>query len=1034
MLCVAVMLSVMVLGAGAAFSDQDQIEHAEAVEMATALNIISGYEDGSYHPERNIKRSEMCKMICIALNGGKEPATSTKDQPTFTDIDGHWAEGYIEYCYTKGVVSGVGGGRFNPDGNVTVSQAAKMLLVALGYNAEVEQFVGGNWSLYVNVKANQDGLYKDLEGIDTADAITRDQAAQMVWNTMQAKVIEKTSSIDVTTGDVTESYKKGEDTMLKDGYNATIYEGVLRASGSVAPYGETAGKDKLNVLAEYVDGDLIRDKDGNALEQAYVLNGATDYTGLIGEYTKVVYSNKDKKVLGVFAVEDETTVVVNTTRGDMGVIKANDVDVEINDVTYDFCAAVGKANDPEVYVATSTGWSEALALNDSTAFGNDNRNDAQVKMVDNDGDGKIDVVFVVDVLLKDVNYVGSDQMTLSGIGVVKNSDMNLADSSYTTDDKVIVTPKCAEFNGNYGIAKAEVVEGKVESVRRETVNKQDNVVTEVQVDGKWYTLVATSTSADLATAGSVVQDDKDHALALDGTYKLYVRGNYVYAADIVTAGAVEIGMITGAVKTNTDFDGNTWCRLLKADGTTVEAYMNWAEDIKISSTPYAPTDGLKAGQLVTYTVEDDVYTLYPAGAPLDDTDDAQKALGGYDAATGIGAKSYVATTSPAAYGDPLEEDANSNLTIAGKRISNDAVVFVEYDSDMNTAGLQSAWKVVSGKDVNAWNISTSFGKQGGGLYNTTGMGYLEVAVISMDNTSAKPLPGTSTQYAYVTSSISYTGSTATYSIWDGSGTEPITVSEKKTGTEAAKGAVISFDWDGDGVIKNVKKISSLGALTVTTGDQVSINGTGYDLTDDTVILNVDTANKIGVPGKDISVAAKDADGKYYQNVTFVTDATDPSEITLLVVDVVNNKWDGGTIFTPASTVDSTADVEAVKAMDDGVYTPSSPTNLPSGVSGGVDDVLMFKFTARVVDKSTDSLNYTLRISEASTGTEQYSETASFQDNSGGHYFYVRALGTKGDVTTGVVHAGLTAETLYTFTVTGADGVTYLNGSFVTPKA
>ena len=96
-LCVAVMLSVMVLGAGAAFSDQDQIENTEAVAMATALNIIGGYEDGTYHPERNIKRSEMCKMICIALNGGKEPATSTKDDPTFSDIGGHWAEGYIEY-------------------------------------------------------------------------------------------------------------------------------------------------------------------------------------------------------------------------------------------------------------------------------------------------------------------------------------------------------------------------------------------------------------------------------------------------------------------------------------------------------------------------------------------------------------------------------------------------------------------------------------------------------------------------------------------------------------------------------------------------------------------------------------------------------------------------------------------------------------------------------------------------------------------------------------------------------------------------
>ena len=88
MLCVAVMLSVMVMGAGAAFSDQDKIENTEAVDACSALNIIGGYEDGSYHPERNIKRSEITKMICVALNGGKEPNLATPGTPTFSDVRG----------------------------------------------------------------------------------------------------------------------------------------------------------------------------------------------------------------------------------------------------------------------------------------------------------------------------------------------------------------------------------------------------------------------------------------------------------------------------------------------------------------------------------------------------------------------------------------------------------------------------------------------------------------------------------------------------------------------------------------------------------------------------------------------------------------------------------------------------------------------------------------------------------------------------------------------------------------------------------
>ncbi|MBS5251765.1 MAG: S-layer homology domain-containing protein, partial [Firmicutes bacterium] len=50
------MLSVMVMGAGAVFSDQDKIENTEAVDACSALNIIGGYPDGSYKPEGNIKR------------------------------------------------------------------------------------------------------------------------------------------------------------------------------------------------------------------------------------------------------------------------------------------------------------------------------------------------------------------------------------------------------------------------------------------------------------------------------------------------------------------------------------------------------------------------------------------------------------------------------------------------------------------------------------------------------------------------------------------------------------------------------------------------------------------------------------------------------------------------------------------------------------------------------------------------------------------------------------------------------------------
>ncbi len=67
--------------------------------MHCAEHYSAGIADGSYKPEGNIKRSEITKMICVALNGGKEPNVGTNVTPTFSDVRGTsaaWAEGYIE--------------------------------------------------------------------------------------------------------------------------------------------------------------------------------------------------------------------------------------------------------------------------------------------------------------------------------------------------------------------------------------------------------------------------------------------------------------------------------------------------------------------------------------------------------------------------------------------------------------------------------------------------------------------------------------------------------------------------------------------------------------------------------------------------------------------------------------------------------------------------------------------------------------------------------------------------------------------------
>ncbi len=110
------------------FSDYEDIANKDEVAVLMRLGIISGMDDGSFDPSGDVTRAQMAKMIATAILGGEEPA-ATND---FTDASNHWASAYIGYCVDNGLVDGMGDGTFGVNDNVTGLQAAKMLLVGPG--------------------------------------------------------------------------------------------------------------------------------------------------------------------------------------------------------------------------------------------------------------------------------------------------------------------------------------------------------------------------------------------------------------------------------------------------------------------------------------------------------------------------------------------------------------------------------------------------------------------------------------------------------------------------------------------------------------------------------------------------------------------------------------------------------------------------------------------------------------------------------------------------------------------------------------
>ena len=167
------------------FLDKDEIVHKEAVSMVSELGIIAGLSDGRYAPKQKIDRASFARLICVTMNGSR--ISDLDDLKTdLTDTQGHWAEKYIAYCVRQGIIAGRGDGTFAPAANVTGSEAAKMLLVALGYDPQYEGIGGTGWRAAADKLASRVGLYDGLQGLDTSAPLTRDDAAQMICNALNA--------------------------------------------------------------------------------------------------------------------------------------------------------------------------------------------------------------------------------------------------------------------------------------------------------------------------------------------------------------------------------------------------------------------------------------------------------------------------------------------------------------------------------------------------------------------------------------------------------------------------------------------------------------------------------------------------------------------------------------------------------------------------------------------------------------------------------------------------------------------------------
>ena len=757
--------------AGAAFTDQADIKvDADVVDTLVSLGIIEGFEDGSFQPNATVTRAQMAKMIYVLRTGKSDASAYNDDKTSFTDIGSHWARGYIKYCQSLGIIAGKSNTIFAPNATVTAQEAAKMLLVTLGYDANKAGLVGAGWAAKTNALADENGLLEDVNTSFTGPC-PRQYAAQLIYNAID------TATVVWRDDAYTNQNYNGDD-------NKTIgekYMGLHSVEGILTSFAKEDGKDTYGAtVTSITKQDGSKNVKLNPAEESFT-KISKDYGSLKNNKVKVLYKDTDE-VYGVFALTDSNKVV-NGLLGDFG----DDGDkLKLDGTKYTVGTATTAASIGSDAAKQATADKTNLVKVDGSAVAT-NRNDLvkyvksnvsglakafDASAISNTDNNKINLLDIKTFAIAQVTYVGSDYINVSykNSSNTQNFSSKLKDddavwyNGIAKDDYVAVTKAVNTSADKIGVTKLDVVTGKITGTKN-AITAADYKVT---VNGTTYEM-----------AGVTNSDAAD--LTLNATVSIVVKGGYCLLVDDADAGSKDLALMTELYQ-----EGNKWkATLLKADGSEETVTLKKSEAINgndVATAGYGKFDGSTTAdaakiKIVTYTKSGDEYKLKVVG----DTINGSAYKAGYDVVTPVVASNNV---------------KNNKLTKGSvSAINENAVVFVRYKTD--------SFKVVTGKDLRDWKEASVFSSVVL-ADKSNGVPYAKVVYADLGTENVKG--GTDVNYGYVFEATKSTDADETdynvFQIWNGSETIEVWTED---GDDVARGDVIKYSLDG--TVENHTKIS-----------------------------------------------------------------------------------------------------------------------------------------------------------------------------------------------------------------------------------
>ena len=660
-LAAIMLIGMMVVSASAVsyndLTDKDQIVNKDAVSMLVSLGIIEGKPDGSYAPTENVDRAQMAKMLSVIMNKGVDNSALYQSVNSgLTDITSNWAKGHINYCYTTGIIAGRGNGTFDPSATVTALEAAKMLLVAVGYDPAIEGFEGADWAINVSVRADEQGIFEGFTK-DLSAPLNRDDAALLIYNALDVEMIQS-----YTTNNYPIVYSDHR-TILSDKYGVIKVEGVVTANewaildddtDTALQEGKTRIYNPDGILSTTGNTAVAQDSSANVKTQVFNVSTPVDMLGkAVTMYVKKTTILADSTVYGAPVVSDVNTVIETGEKVTGG-------DSKDGDSLAALLKGTGLATDKATEYYHNY---EEVAIDSADVDDIMNVKGAALTVIDNDNDGYVNYVISVEKSLTHVSGVSSKNETttlygLPGDDVIDNEDIVTTATDLTKGDVVLVV----QYGGRTYVEEPKTVTGEMELFNAK--NKDDNK-NYIKVGGEEYKQdgleVLSNINKDNPVKFLISEcDDKANGVQFDAQYDFFLDdfGNivafrevegaptqYALALDsaysingLTTTGQIKLLLADGTSKVyDVDMDATadrfedlansddnstkdsaveTWFGSAITDDNSMDAVLKFMGSDDATAAG-AKTKGYASGNLVAYTIDDDeVVTFGPA--ELDD--------------------------------------------------------------------------------------------------------------------------------------------------------------------------------------------------------------------------------------------------------------------------------------------------------------------------------------------------------------------------------------------------------------------------------